>query len=252
MIEFKIAKGGRPTGKLVAGMLAANDIELNVRAFGKRDKGQPGGDAVINWGISGSDERPTLNAKANGSKYEQLKKLEVKGVLCPKAILLGQQYVMQYPFLARRDRHAGGTDIRLVRHYADFINIPHDYAYVTQLIESDTEFRTWVFREKHLVTYEKVKKRDADQPGFGRNYAQGYGFDRRDDLPAGLAQTGIDAVRALALDFGAIDILHGLDGRYYVLEVNTAPRIESEKRTCAQRLVRELKQWIRAGFPARV
>lgn len=237
---------------MVAEMLQKNDIELNIRAFGKRDKGAPGGDAVINWGISGSDERPTLNAKANGSKYEQLLKLEAKGVLVPKAVRLferGREF--RLPALARRDRHAGGTDIIVIKGPAGLTQIPRDYAYLTELIDSDAEFRTWIFREKHLVTYEKVKKRDAERPGFGRNYAQGYGFDRRDDAPEGVMAIGIAAVRALDLDFGAVDILHGTDGRYYVLEVNTAPRIESPSRTCAQRLVRELKGWIRAGFPAR-
>lgn len=253
MVEFKIAKGGRPTGKMIAGMLQARGIELNIRAFGRKNKGEPGGDAVINWGISGSDNRPTLNAKANGSKYEQLKKLEAKYVLCPATARFDGPFKLQYPVLARRDRHAGGTDILLINGPEDYRRIPNDYAYTTQLVPSTREFRVWIFRDRHLVTYEKIKKREAEQPGFGRNYAQGYGFDRIENeaVPNALKQIGRDAIRALELDFGAIDILLGTDGRYYVLEVNTAPRIENERRTCGLRLVKQIEKWVQAGYPAR-
>lgn len=256
MVEFKIAKGGRPTGKMIAGMLQARGIELNIRAFGRKNKGEPGGAAVINWGISGSDNRPTLNAKANGSKYEQLKKLEAKGVLCPKSVSINQFYRegdLEWPALARTDRHAGGTDIIVVRGYQGHKELPPGYAYYTELVPSDREFRVWIFRDRHLVTYEKIKKREAEQPGFGRNYAQGYGFDRIENelVPDALKQIGRDAIRALELDFGAIDILLGTDGRYYVLEVNTAPRIENERRTCGLRLVKQIEKWVAAGFPAK-
>lgn len=254
MVEFKIAKGGRPTGKMIAGMLQARGIELNIRAFGRKNKGEPGGAAVINWGISGSDNRPTLNAKANGSKYDQLCKLAAKGVLCPKAIRKGHPgVIIPLPCLARRDRHAGGTDIIVIRNAQDAGRLGADYAYFTDLIPSDREFRVWIFRDRHLVTYEKIKKREAEQPGFGRNYAQGYGFDRIENelVPDALKQIGRNAISALELDFGAIDVLLGTDGRYYVLEVNTAPRIENERRTCGLRLVKQIEKWVATGFPAR-
>lgn len=257
MVEFKIAKGGRPTGKMIAGMLQARGIELNIRAFGRKNKGEPGGAAVINWGISGSDNRPTLNAKANGSKYEQLKKLEAKGVLVPKATLLLAGWSgadLAFPKLARKDRHAGGTDIIVIKEARDLFKLLNrDYAYFTELVPSDREFRVWIFRERHLVTYEKIKKREAEQPGFGRNYAQGYGFDRIENelVPDALKQIGRNAISALELDFGAADVLLGTDGRYYVLEVNTAPRIENERRTCGLRLVKQIEKWVATGFPAR-
>ena len=45
------------------------------------------------------------------------------------------------------------------------------------------------------------------------------------DIPKGLCPLGVEAAKALGLDFGAVDIIEK-NGRYYVLEVNTAPRLE--------------------------
>lgn len=41
-----------------------------------------------------------------------------------------------------------------------------------------------------------------------------------------LTEYSIKAIKALGLDFGAIDLIVGKDGKVYVLEVNTAPGIE--------------------------
>ena len=43
------------------------------------------------------------------------------------------------------------------------------------------------------------------------------------DVPMYIRQAAKDAVRALSLNFGAVDVLHGTDNKPYVLEVNTAP-----------------------------
>lgn len=55
----------------------------------------------------------------------------------------------------------------------------------------------------------------------------GYGFRllAEGEIPHGIRPVARDAIRALGLDFGGVDLIVGVDGRAYVLEVNTAPEL---------------------------
>jgi glutathione synthase/RimK-type ligase-like ATP-grasp enzyme len=48
------------------------------------------------------------------------------------------------------------------------------------------------------------------------------------------------------MDWGAVDILHGLDGKYYVLEVNSMPDISSNIRVSGIRLADRIHRWAEA------
>jgi hypothetical protein len=52
----------------------------------------------------------------------------------------------------------------------------------------------------------------------------------------------------VSLDFGAVDILHGKDGHFYVLEVNTAPEVEGEGRQVIQSLADKIAAWEKNGI----
>jgi len=41
-----------------------------------------------------------------------------------------------------------------------------------------------------------------------------------------LEEFSVGAVKALGLDYGAVDVVLGVNGRFYVLEVNTAVGME--------------------------
>ena len=57
-----------------------------------------------------------------------------------------------------------------------------------------------------------------------QNYGQGYRFRAPNfDIHQDRKDLAIAAVRALGLDFGAVDMLIGEDKKAYVLEVNSAP-----------------------------
>jgi glutathione synthase/RimK-type ligase-like ATP-grasp enzyme len=55
----------------------------------------------------------------------------------------------------------------------------------------------------------------------------------------------------LGLDFGAVDVLLGRDGKFYVLECNTAPGVEGEGRQVIQALARKIANWVKKGYPTR-
>lgn len=86
-------------------------------------------------------------------------------------------------------------------------------------------------QQKKRLSKEELEKRGftTKPPSYIRNLANGYIFAREDvTVIPEIAKTAIESVKALGLDFGAIDILANLDedGNYIdscVCEVNTAP-----------------------------
>ena len=61
------------------------------------------------------------------------------------------------------------------------------------------------------------------------NWDAGYSYrGQRLAINWSASQMALEAVRALGLDFGAVDVMRAEDGTYYVMEVNTAPAVESE------------------------
>jgi len=94
----------------------------------------------------------------------------------------------------------------------------------TKYIKKTHEFRIHIFRGK-VIDYVQKKKRSGvpDRNPYIRSVENGWVFCREgiviDDRAKKIA---IDAVNALNLDFGAVDVILGHDGKMYVLEVNTA------------------------------
>ena len=95
-----------------------------------------------------------------------------------------------------------------------------------------SEFRVHVFKGEVIDTQQK-KVRDGarDTPTFNsrvRSHANGWVFCR-DGIVASPARDllAIQAITALGLDFGAVDIIYNQqENQYYVLEVNSAPGLE--------------------------
>lgn len=142
----------------------------------------------------------------------------------------------------------------LVRTPQGLVKAAGERDFFTQFIESDREFRVQVYRSAHLGTYEKVLKRpwELKRGSIGRNHRRGYGFElvKGELVPRAAVDEAIKAVRALGLDFGAVDIIHGMDGHHYVLEVNTAPGGEGG-RQWLQGLVAHIVNWEKKGYPGR-
>lgn len=99
----------------------------------------------------------------------------------------------------------------------------------TKYIYKEKEFRVHVFRGQVIDYIQKKKRTGAEQmPEFDRYV---YSVERGWVFVRGTAEhiqtvkdTAIASVRALGLDFGAVDIVT-LEGRPFVLEVNTAPGV---------------------------
>lgn len=102
----------------------------------------------------------------------------------------------------------------------------------TQYKKKRKEFRVHVFGDNVIEVVEKRKRNGFNRSdAFAlaiRNHTNGWVFCRENiQEPPELRSVAILAVKALGLDFGAVDILwNEKENKCYVLEVNTAPGIE--------------------------
>lgn len=241
MLVLHAIKG--PTGRLLAEMLKEKGL------IGKPVKG------VVNYGYAENLGLPTLNANAGHlNKYQELVTLDQDGVTTIP--FSGSAADLQAPIFGRKFHHTRANDIFAYK-AKPLLRGDRLADYYTEVISKDKEYRVWVFRDKALATYEKVLKY-ADKYGRrGRNkevwnWENGfaYQFVHPEESPAKLRKLAIKAVEALDLDFGAVDLIHGKDGHYYVLEVNTAPGVE-ERRQGITSLVNCIERWAKGGFPGR-
>lgn len=247
MIQLRANRG--PTGRMLQEML--------------REKGLLEGEVsgVVNYGYGGPTELPCLNRRAGTfNKLEELELLRAKGVATIPFSRSPRD--LATPLMGRSLHHTRGNDI-LVYQVRPFLGneynrfeVPH-HDYFTQLIPKAREFRIWAFRRKVIGCYEKC----LTYPNrFGRrgrsrevwNYRNGYAYEFRNpnDTNETLRSTGISAVEALGLDFGAVDIIEGRDGRYFVLEVNTAPGQEGRRQAISS-LVNHIDKWAKNGMKRR-
>ena len=93
-------------------------------------------------------------------------------------------------------------------------------------------------KKKKLTAEELTARNITNIEPLVRNVTNGYVFSSNLELELDddgsykdpkyfmMTEHAIHSIQALGLDFGAVDLIVGKDGRTYVLEVNTAPGIE--------------------------
>lgn len=130
--------------------------------------------------------------------------------------------------VGRTENHVGGSGFYLITSQRDFelatrnLHCTHFMAY----IPTQREYRVHVFNGAVIGAGEKLMGENATSLHI-RNVSTGWTFryNNNERIPQEIEQVGIDAVRALGLDFGAVDVLKSINNRFYVLEVNTAPSL---------------------------
>lgn len=119
-----------------------------------------------------------------------------------------------------------GEGIEIVDPLGDIEGEAATHPLYTQYIKKREEYRVHVFRGKVIFKQRKARKLDVPKDEVNwqvRNLDGGFIFANKNvELPAEALQSAVAAVDCLGLDFGAVDIILGNDGNYYVLEVNTA------------------------------
>lgn len=96
----------------------------------------------------------------------------------------------------------------------------------TKGIAKSHEYRVHVFQGQILDVTKKRRRNQAERSDFIKNLANGWVYCREGiEIPENLLECAKNAVTALGLDFGAVDLLYR-QGVPYVLEINTAPGLQ--------------------------
>lgn len=191
---------------------------------------------VINWGstvlIADGDYKvynhPACIAKAK-DKLVAFNTLKDAGVSVPDFLTILPDS-REGIWLARTTLTGSqGDGIVVIR---DGDTVPPAPLYV-KYIKKTKEYRLHVVDEEVIFIQEKRRRNDAEQDRdqrLIRNHDNGWVFAIQNvEVPNERVKTEcVNAVKALGLTFGAVDVVIGRrDNIPYVLEVNTAPGIES-------------------------
>lgn len=122
-------------------------------------------------------------------------------------------------------------------------NVPNAPLY-TKYKKKANEYRVHVFNDVEIAIQEKKRANDHEFEGDAaliRSHHHGWRFCREnlsilthdnEEKLERLQDLAINAIRALGLDFGAVDIIYNSrDDAFYVLEVNTAVGLEGQTLT---------------------
>jgi len=112
--------------------------------------------------------------------------------------------------------------------HADVVRNRNNVDFFTSYVPTAREFRVHAFQGDILKISEKILTNEEQfQHPWVRNFENGFTFRNVNNLQPRVQQrieaAGQEAVEALGLDFGAVDVLLGDDHNVYVLEVNTGP-----------------------------
>jgi glutathione synthase/RimK-type ligase-like ATP-grasp enzyme len=192
---------------------------------------------IINWGSS-ENERFSYRCKIlnrpesvllSSNKLNTFHTWSLDNVSCPEwttDIDIARQWIEEgsIVFCRTRLQSHSGNGIVIAESNSDLVPAP----LYTKYIKKKKEFRVHVFNNEVIDVQEKRRSMDSNTGFLIRNHANGFVFCR-DNLiePRDLRAVATHAVRALGLDFGAVDIIWNEHyNRCYALEVNTAPGLE--------------------------
>ncbi len=214
-------------------------------------------DFIVNYGRLGMQHIANLNANRRGDKLTQLQNLMAAGIKVPRIILMrNNPYDVpryEFPLLARKVNHTKGKDIVFLRTRGSWLKRRRRVAkrqYFTKYIPKSEEFRVHILGDEIGGISKKVKNEESlihhphiwcRDKGWIQVEYEGEYYDE-------LKELSIESLRVLELDFGAVDIIKGYDEKFYVLEVNTAPRLNWRRRKLYVKFFRKMwKKWDEEG-----
>ena len=202
---------------------------------------------IVNYGRETS--KAHLNNSLTHNKLQQLVKLKAQGINVPELISFNPKTLLDlpktlikrfltrdmFPILARKERHFKGKDIIYLKTRKSLwkrLRRVSTREFFIKYVPKEAEFRVHVLGEEvpnicQKVPSEKTTKHHPHVWCSPRGWTL---VDYSGEHSVALAELGIKAVKALKYDFGAVDIGLGKDGKFYVFEINSAPRLSKTRR----------------------
>lgn len=223
-------------GSVSAKYLAQSLMILSIRR-GVISRFKPSPDnLIINWGCSVGNWPPHVTGACINSpvavgratdKLLSLMHMDRLEVSIPTFTEYVEE-VDKFPVLCRTilSGHSG-QGIVMANSEEELVDAP---LYV-QYVKKQEEYRVHVFNGEVIHKQRKARNRDIPDEDVNwqiRNHSNGFIFQLNGfDIPEQVEEEAVKAVKALALDFGAVDVIwNAHEEKAYVLEVNTAPGLE--------------------------
>lgn len=242
-----------------AGRLSESAYKLaHCDGFGRMTKGGgvKTGNTIVNWGVGDDSKFPefdfeynllncpdaVLRAVNKRKAFEVWAGQHVSTVPWTANKAVAQEWLQEGSTVIVRKILTGceGAGIIVVEKGQPLPDAPLYSKYIFKI----REFRVHATRQTAFASHMKIKDpKTTEQPKTWkvRSYANGFIF-QRNNVPVSAARSAlaIEAVSTLGLDFGAVDIIEDKHGKFYVLEVNTAPGIEGQTTPAYAGAIKEL------------
>jgi len=199
---------------------------------------------IVNYGRSSMSAFAHLNKNLISNKLQQLKILRSNGLHVPDFVELPivekDSYFKRiqrnlFPLIARKYRHSKGTDAVFLKTKGSLLKRKHRIKkrdYLVKYVPKLTEFRVHVLGNTIAGISTKIKCEEDTKhhPHIWSRLRGWIQVDYTGTYYEKLKEIGIQSIKALGYDFGAVDVMLGLNGSLYVLEVNSSPRLNMRRR----------------------
>ena len=230
---YPYRQGSQSAGKL-AQALGCRVLRVEGSKYSPRS-----GDTIINWGASGCpfenmgparvlNPKERINIAAN--KLASFRLLQAAEVQIPRFASSAADVTWDGLTVVRHKLTGhSGEGIELVE---EGQSLPVAPLYVEYIRKQD-EYRVHVIGTNIAAVQRKARRTDTPDSEVNwqvRNHSNGFVFIREGVVaPEVVTKSAVDALVALGLDFGAVDVVYNkASGKAYVLEVNTAPGLEGQ------------------------
>lgn len=201
-------------------------------------------DVLINWGCSNIDRdidfwkilnKPECVGAASNKlrSFGVFSETEVPTVPWTTDINVADDWLEAGEFVVVRHKLSGhsGEGIEILDPNNDDHVLKQAPLY-TKYVKKTQEYRIHVFGGEVIFRQRKARKKEVPDEQVNwqvRNLAGGFIFANQDlAVPASVEQAAIAAVKALGLDFGAVDVGCNKEQEAVVYEVNTACGLEGK------------------------
>lgn len=225
-------KAGSESCKLIADFLRTKTTKKVLRVFSDGNYRPRNLDLIINWGNSKNPQwapkaqtkylNKTGHVALSVNKLKTFETLKAAGI-SHAPFTTDRNEALEWPWIVERHKLESYGGEGIVIH--DSENLGHAPLY-TYLLTPATEYRVHVFNGE-IIDYTKKIKRTEDgiksrvEGDLVKNHENGWEYLRDVDPRPSVQELATNTIKALELDFGAVDIIrhHKIN---YVLEVGTA------------------------------
>lgn len=186
---------------------------------------------VIRWGsrvecLGSVIANKSSAIKAASNKGRARGAFEAAKVAIPKTATTKEGLeTLTEPLVHRPNNHFGGLQFTLCTKKSA-VALLKNGGYVSELIKKSAEYRVHVAHSKIMAIQKKPIAEGEERANLAITNAP-WSVLKRDAWKPKMCRMAVMAVSCLGLDFGAVDVIMDESGKYYVLEVNTSPRINS-------------------------